>query len=371
MCSSKTTRSPRLLRRPALQPLRGGRAGRSRRRPPWCPTIPEPFTYRMKTKLLGPPLHSERLEHETLGKPTALAVFASDSLSSCAYATEEILARARAGRRPRRVLARHADHDRAARRPRLPDPLVPPDDQGLPVGGRRLHRHPRQLRPAAGPGGRRRAAHRLRPHGRRVGRRRQRRAGIGVSRRWPRTSTWIAIVFVVVIALRQPARHQGVGQALRRADLLLHRQHGGAPRHRHRPMVFTGTLPVQTEPNIDGMLVQTQSHGDARLHGRRPADRVSRPSPPAAPPSPASRRSPTACPRSGRRRGRTPATTLVIMGALLGVMFLGLSLLAARDPRHAVRRRHADGDLPGRQVGVRRDAARPRHVLRRCRPARC
>ena len=40
---------------------------------------------------LGPPLHSDRLEHETLGRPTALAVFASDNLSSCAYATEEIL----------------------------------------------------------------------------------------------------------------------------------------------------------------------------------------------------------------------------------------------------------------------------------------
>jgi amino acid transporter len=41
--------------------------------------------------VLGPPLHSDRLEHETLGNPTALAVFASDNLSSCAYATEEIL----------------------------------------------------------------------------------------------------------------------------------------------------------------------------------------------------------------------------------------------------------------------------------------
>ncbi len=53
--------------------------------------LEEPFSYRLKTKLLGPPLHSERLEHETLGKPTALAVFASDNLSSSAYATEEIL----------------------------------------------------------------------------------------------------------------------------------------------------------------------------------------------------------------------------------------------------------------------------------------
>ena len=56
------------------------------------PAPPEdPLGYRMKTALLGQPLNTERLEHETLGKPTALAVFASDNLSSCAYATEEIL----------------------------------------------------------------------------------------------------------------------------------------------------------------------------------------------------------------------------------------------------------------------------------------
>jgi amino acid transporter len=54
--------------------------------------LPEPSRgYRLKNKLLGPPLHTEELEHERLGKPTALAVFASDNLSSSAYATEEIL----------------------------------------------------------------------------------------------------------------------------------------------------------------------------------------------------------------------------------------------------------------------------------------
>ena len=53
--------------------------------------LPEPASYKLKKLFLGQPLHSERLAHETLGKPTALAVFASDNLSSCAYATEEIL----------------------------------------------------------------------------------------------------------------------------------------------------------------------------------------------------------------------------------------------------------------------------------------
>ena len=52
---------------------------------------PDTAAYRLKRRLLGPPLHNEQLEEERLGKPTALAVFASDNLSSSAYATEEIL----------------------------------------------------------------------------------------------------------------------------------------------------------------------------------------------------------------------------------------------------------------------------------------
>jgi amino acid transporter len=52
---------------------------------------PDSIGYRIKNRVLGRPLHSEELEHERLGRPTALAVFASDNLSSSAYATEEIL----------------------------------------------------------------------------------------------------------------------------------------------------------------------------------------------------------------------------------------------------------------------------------------
>jgi amino acid transporter len=53
--------------------------------------VPEPLSYRLKTKILGKPLHTEALEHERLGIPVALAVFSSDCISSSAYATEEIL----------------------------------------------------------------------------------------------------------------------------------------------------------------------------------------------------------------------------------------------------------------------------------------
>ena len=76
---------------------RGPRPSRSRlraraRSPLTAPVdLPESRRYRLKKRLLGPPLDTDRLEHERLGKPTALAVFASDNLSSSAYASEEIL----------------------------------------------------------------------------------------------------------------------------------------------------------------------------------------------------------------------------------------------------------------------------------------
>ncbi len=53
--------------------------------------LPETWPYQLKRLLLGPPLETDQLAHERLGKPTALAVFGSDNLSSSAYATEEIL----------------------------------------------------------------------------------------------------------------------------------------------------------------------------------------------------------------------------------------------------------------------------------------
>src|ERR1700686_5333699 len=55
--------------------------------------VPESLSYRIKSRLLGPPLATERLAHERLGIPTALAVFSSDCISSSAYATEQILTR--------------------------------------------------------------------------------------------------------------------------------------------------------------------------------------------------------------------------------------------------------------------------------------
>jgi amino acid transporter len=76
--------------------VRSAAARIDRRTPAALPTpesleLPESLGYRIKKRLLGPPLVSEQLRTERLGKPTALAVLSSDVLSSSAYATEQIL----------------------------------------------------------------------------------------------------------------------------------------------------------------------------------------------------------------------------------------------------------------------------------------
>ena len=53
--------------------------------------LPESLTYRLKRKLLGPPLVTERLSEERLSNPMALGVLAPDCISSTAYGSEEIL----------------------------------------------------------------------------------------------------------------------------------------------------------------------------------------------------------------------------------------------------------------------------------------
>jgi amino acid transporter len=54
-------------------------------------SIPETRRYRLKNKLLGPPLVTEQLATERLSKPIALGVLAPDCISSSAYGTEEML----------------------------------------------------------------------------------------------------------------------------------------------------------------------------------------------------------------------------------------------------------------------------------------
>ncbi|MGH9054265.1 MAG: amino acid permease [Acidimicrobiales bacterium] len=53
--------------------------------------IPETLSYRIKNRLLGPPLNTDQLATERLGNVVALGVLAPDCISSSAYGSEEIL----------------------------------------------------------------------------------------------------------------------------------------------------------------------------------------------------------------------------------------------------------------------------------------
>ena len=53
--------------------------------------IPESRRYRLKNRLLGPPLVTEQLASERLSRPVALGVLSPDCISSSAYGTEEML----------------------------------------------------------------------------------------------------------------------------------------------------------------------------------------------------------------------------------------------------------------------------------------
>jgi amino acid transporter len=53
--------------------------------------LPETFGYKLKRKLLGPPLVNEQMGEQRLSRPLALGVLSCDGISSAAYGTEEML----------------------------------------------------------------------------------------------------------------------------------------------------------------------------------------------------------------------------------------------------------------------------------------
>jgi amino acid transporter len=53
--------------------------------------LPETFTYKLKRRLLGPPLVNEQMGEEKLSRVVGLGVLSPDGISSAAYGTEEML----------------------------------------------------------------------------------------------------------------------------------------------------------------------------------------------------------------------------------------------------------------------------------------
>ena len=143
----------------------------------------------LKRLVVGPPLASSDEHHTRLGRPTALTVFASDAISSTAYATEEILlvlvpvaglaALERSG----------ADLDRRCRAAADRHHQLPPDDPRLPERRWLVRREPREPRRQPVARRRRVVVGRLRAHRRRVDLGRYRRHDIRVHRRCGRIAS--------------------------------------------------------------------------------------------------------------------------------------------------------------------------------------
>ena len=222
----------------------------------------------VKRILLGTPIATAHAAHERLGPLTGLAIFASDALSSVAYATEEILlililagSVALEPRVPHRDRHRRPDRDRRE--------LVPADDPRVP-DGRRVYVVTREnLGRVPEPRRGRRAAGRLRPHGRRQRRRRHRRdhvrhpAAVPLprdavrDRRGPHRG-------------RQPPRGAGIGPALRGAHLpvprLLRR-----PARLGRGAVAPGrrrAVPPRVRPRSEAPRPSSSSCGPSRRAAR-------------------------------------------------------------------------------------------------------
>ena len=147
-------------------------------------------------------------------------------MSSSAYASEEMLRILVPIGGLGRLLDRHAAHRRHPGRPRRRDDLLPGRRPLVPEGGRLLRREPRQLRPQHRPDRRRRPAHQLHDHRRRVGGGRGGRHRSRPPRRSGATAVPLSIALRRAPRLRQPARDPGSRAGVRHPHLLLHRQHG-------------------------------------------------------------------------------------------------------------------------------------------------
>ena len=186
---------------------------------------------RLRRLFVGRPMRTGQLEETLLPKTLALPIFASDPLSSVAYATESalvvLLAVSAASAHlvfPISIAIAAAPRDRRR--------LVHADGARLRDERRRVHRRAREPRHAAEPRRRCGAPHRLRPHRRGLDLRRDLRGHV-VRAVAVRAQGRALARLPAADRARQPARRPRVGPRLRAADLSL-RHRGRRARHRGR-----------------------------------------------------------------------------------------------------------------------------------------
>ncbi len=190
---------------------------------------------RARRLVVGRPMQSDQMEETLLPKTLALPIFASDPLSSVAYATESAMV-VLVGVSAAAAALRLPDRDRDLRPARDRRPLVHADRARVRDERRRVHRRAREPRNAAEPRRGGRAAHRLRADGRGVdlGRRLRDHLVRDAARSAPRRAVDRG---TRPDRAREPARRARVGPALRAADVPVrdgdrHARRGGARRAR-------------------------------------------------------------------------------------------------------------------------------------------
>ena len=282
----------------------------------------------IKRLLVGRALATHEEAEQRLPKRLGLAVFASDAISSTAYATEEILF----------ILVPVAGL--TALHYLVPLSIVvmvvlaivvtslPADHPRLPRRRRGVRGRTRQPRRQLGAAGRRQPAGRLLPDRGRVGvgRRRRRRVGLPGPAR-PRVEIAVGVVVFMTLANLRGAKESGT--AVRDPDLPVHPRAGPAGRASDcsgPTRATSARIPLdqahldeltggQAVPGLVGIagafiLARAFSSGAVALTG---TEAITNGVPAFRPPE-----------------SRNAARTLVAMGVILGGFFLGISLLADR-----------------------------------------
>ena len=271
---------------------------------------------RVRRLVVGRPMQTGQLEETLLPKTLALPIFASDPLSSVAYATESALvvllavsATVGAPRLP------DLDRDRRAARDRRR--LVHADRARLRDERRRLHRRAREPRHAAEPRRRRRAPHRLRADGRRLDLGRDLRDHVVRAVARSATRSRLSLACLAADRAREPARRARVGARSSRCRRTSSSRRSAcsssSASSSSRP--GTRTTPSRRTRCRSAPARSRSSSSCARSRRARPR-------------SPASRRSRTASTRSAARTARTPRATLAVLGVIAITLFLGVSYLA-------------------------------------------
>ena len=210
---------------------------------------------------------------------------------------------------------------------------------------------------------RRVAARRLHPHRRRVGRRR--RAGDPSAVPASTASGRVPICLAAASLLMTVANlrgAEGVGRAVRPADVPLHRHAAAADRGRASTGSSSATSARSRSTTLAGGVAElANGHQVADLPDAAAGVLVGRR-------RPVGRRGGVQrrARRSASRESKNAATTLMWMGAILGTCFLGVSVLAAPPPA-VPRRARPDRHRPDGRAHLRRQE---RAVLDHCRSRR-